>query len=266
MNKYQLLDSGGEEKLEAFGPHVLRRPSAQAPWRPTQKKWTNANATFVRDRGWNQELSPWELKLGGMTFKLKPNEFGHVGIFPEHEMHWKWMEERLNQKSNVLNLFAYTGGATLACAKAGAKVCHLDASKKTVNWAKENTALNSLQDAPIRYITDDAVKFMRREVKRGSKYDGIILDPPTFGRGPSGELFKIEKSIQELLELCKQLLTPKPQFILFTSHTPGFTPTVIHHLLVQHMPKGKIETGEMFLKGEDALDLPSGSYGRWSHV
>ncbi|MCK4934944.1 MAG: class I SAM-dependent methyltransferase [Simkaniaceae bacterium] len=264
MNKYQLLDSGNEQKIEAFGPCILKRPSAQALWSPKNKQGLNLDSTFVRDSGWTKPLRPWQIEHHGLKFKLMPNEFGHVGLFPEHATHWSFLESCIEKGASVLNLFAYTGGATLACAKAGAAVCHVDASKKTVSWARENAELNGLQNAKIRYIVDDAIKFMRREVKRGISYDGIILDPPTFGRGPSGELFKIEKEIQECLQLAQKLLSKKSRFLLFTSHTPGFTPTVMKHLLEELKPKSQIEIGEMFLQGSHALDLPSGSYGRFA--
>ena len=173
------------------------------------------------------------------------------------------MKEKMNKKCSILNLFAYTGGATLVAAKRGADVCHLDASKTTVAWARENAALNKLEKAPVRWIVDDAIKFLGREVRRGTRYDGIILDPPTFGRGNQGEVFKIEKDLPVILDLCYQLLTPDPSFVILSSHTPGYTPLVLHHLLKQAKGdrKGTIEMGEMVIPGP--LDLTSGTYARW---
>jgi 23S rRNA (cytosine1962-C5)-methyltransferase len=169
----------------------------------------------------------------------------------------------VTNKSRILNLFAYSGGVTFAAAQQGAQVCHLDASKGMVDWARQNAALNQLQDAPIRWIVDDALKFLRREKKRESLYDGIILDPPTFGRGSQGEVFKIEQDILPLLEACKEVLVKEPRFVIFSCHTPGFTPLVLRHLIEQVFPKGRIDTGEMMLHSEGALSIPSGAFARW---
>jgi 23S rRNA (cytosine1962-C5)-methyltransferase len=263
---YKLIDSGNENKLEQFGDYLLVRPCSQAVWKPSLEKraWEEADSVFSREPAnrWRGSLpSSWTMEFEQVTFKLVPTEFGHVGIFPEHALLWKWMKSKLQKNSSVLNLFAYTGGATLVAAKTGAKVCHVDASKTTVAWARENAALNHLKEAPIRWIVDDVVKFLKREIRRGVRYDGIILDPPTFGRGSQGEVFKIEKDLPEILDLCFQLLSNDPLFVILSCHTPGYTPLVLHHLLLQAREGGTIEMGEMVIPGP--LDLTSGTYARW---
>ncbi|MDX8430695.1 MAG: class I SAM-dependent methyltransferase [Candidatus Algichlamydia australiensis] len=265
---YSLLDSGNEEKLERFGDYTLVRPSSAAVWGPSDSKlWKSADAHFTRtpaNKWANREKLPptWKIELSGLTFKIEPSDFGHLGIFPEHEMHWQWMEKVLKgKKANVLNLFAYTGAATLAAARSGASVCHLDASKPMVDWARTNADLNHLADRPVRWIVDDVMKFLRREVRRNRKYDAIVLDPPTFGRGPNGELFKIEKEIGPLLELCKELLSDTPLFVLLTCHTPGYTPTVLQNLLSQNFSHGRIEAGETLIQSK--ISLPAGAFARW---
>lgn len=268
--QYSLLDSGNQNKLEQFGDYTLVRPCAQAVWKPSldQKTWKEADAIFTREPSNRWVASPplpnaWTVECEDILFKVMPTDFGHIGIFPEHALLWKWMKQKMQKKCSILNLFAYTGGATLVAAKAGADVCHVDASKTTVAWARENAALNKLEKAPVRWIVDDAIKFLGREVRRGIRYDGIILDPPTFGRGSQGEVFKIEKDLPVILDLCFQLLSPDPQFVILSSHTPGYTPLVLHHLLLQakESRKGTIEMGEMVIPGP--LDLTSGTYARW---
>ncbi len=268
---YSLLDSGDEQKLEKFGPYTLIRPCAQAIWKP-KKSWdkVKVDAVFSREKEnkWKMmnKLPPsWIIELQGVKFKIAPTDFGHLGVFPEHSMLWAWMQEKIKtrQTPNILNLFAYSGGATLSCAQAGAKVCHLDASKGMVTWARENAELNKLQSAPIRWIVEDVLKFLQREQKRNVKYDGIILDPPSFGRGNKGEIFKIEKDIHPLLHACKSLLSNDPLFLVLTSHTPGFTPLAMDHLLSQCLHKGKVETGEMVISSAESFALPSGSFAKW---
>jgi 23S rRNA (cytosine1962-C5)-methyltransferase len=273
---YALLDSGKELKLEQFGDFVLARPCSQALWNPTLKKeaWDKADASFSRDEGQGWKVKgrlpeQWVVSFSGLQFKISPTDFGHLGIFPEHSIVWEEMRALLkNQKRqlNILNLFAYSGGATLAAAQCGAKVCHLDASKGMVSWARENAALNQLQNAPIRWIVDDVTKFLTREIRRGVVYDGIILDPPTFGRGSNGEIFKIEKEIGALLQLCRSVLSPTPLFVYFTSHTPGMTPQVLQHLLAQmmHGMRGEIRGREMLLSAETGFAIPSGSFASWT--
>jgi 23S rRNA (cytosine1962-C5)-methyltransferase len=221
--------------------------------------------------------SSWEIKAGGLIFKLSSTDFGHLGIFPEQKPFWEWIEQKVSShaassfaassfKPRVLNLFAYSGGSTLAAAKGGAAVCHLDASKGMVSWARENAILNGLREAPIRWIVEDVKKFLAREIKRGSRYEGIILDPPTFGRGAKGEIFKIEEEIVPLLRDCTALLSDRPLFVLFSCHTPGFSPLVMQHLMNQAMNQyqGTLEVGEMVLSGHNAIfDVPSGTYAKW---
>lgn len=273
--QYQFLDAGGGRKLERFGEWILERPCAQAVWAPQHRElWREADASFSRDRGAHWEFrSPrvkngWMCELGGLSFILKPTDFGHVGIFPEHLLGWRLAEESiaaaLPRRLSILNLFAYSGGATLACAKAGAEVCHLDASRKMTDWARDNANANHLQDAPVRWIVDDVTKFLNREIRRGRKYDGIILDPPSFGRGTSKELFQIDQCMLELLDLCRQCLSDTPSFALLTCHTPGYTPLVLSHLAAQSFPEGEIKTGEMILPvAGNALAVPSGAYAFW---
>jgi 23S rRNA (cytosine1962-C5)-methyltransferase len=266
MKNYQLIDSGDGQKLERFGEFTLLRPCAQAVWRPSILK-PSADAVFNREEKWvfHKKLpKSWTVMHGGVEFKVDLTDFGHLGLFPEHADLWEWMRPLVKKGSRILNLFAYSGGVTLAAAQQGAEVCHLDASKGMIDWARENATLNMQQKAPIRWIVDDALKFLKREKKRESFYDGIILDPPTFGRGSQGEVFKIERDILPLLELCSELLTKKPLFVIFSCHTPGFTPLCMRHLLGQTMPKGEIEVGEMALHSPGAISIPSGSFAKWT--
>ncbi len=272
---YLLLDSGGMQKLERFGPYCIVRPCSQALWNPQlpSEVWRSADAHFSREGGnsWKSNLhlpKEWIAEVEGIRFKIAPTDFGHLGVFPEHSLLWKEMTELIRsqtQPPQVLNLFAYSGGATLAAAKAGAHVCHLDASKGMVSWARDNAALNNLQQAPIRWIVDDVVKFLKREVRRGIRYDGIILDPPSFGRGARGEVFKIERDIHDILKLCQEVLSDEPLFVYLTSHTPGMTPLVMRYLLEQMMrgKQGSISSGEMIIPSEKGYELPSGSYARF---
>ncbi len=266
MTDYQLLDSGNGRKWERFGGVILNRPCPQAVWRP--KGCAEADATFSREEGtkWTfQKKIPasWTIRIEGVSMKISLTDFGHLGVFPEHASLWGWMRERIEPGTKVLNLFAYSGGATLAAAQKGASVCHLDASKGMVDWARENAALNDLSSAPIRWIVDDAIKFLRREVKRGNRYEGILLDPPTFGRGSQGEVFKIERDIQPLIELCRDLLSDKARFLIFSCHTPGFTPIVLSHLLGQFF-KAPVEAFEMLLESDASYSIPSGCAARIS--
>lgn len=267
--EYQLLDSGDGLKFERFGPYSLIRPASQAVWKPqlSKKEWDKSDALFTREES-NQWVKPinqeWRLKIADITFRLNATDFGHLGVFPEQQDFWIWIQENTKPNMRVLNLFAYSGGSTLAAAKAGAQVTHLDSSKGMVAWARENAALNQLEKAPIRWIVDDAIKFIKREIKRENLYDAIILDPPSFGRGAQGEVFKIDEQVHNLLTLCTSLLTPEARYILFSCHTPGYTPLIMHNLLKQTAPQGKIDAGEMILKGnENVLPLPSGTFARW---
>lgn len=278
-NQYELLDAGGGRKLERFGAYVLDRPCAQAVWRPQlpPEAWHRADAAFTREAGGNgrwefrtrERLNTgWRCTLGGIEFLLRPTDFGHVGIFPEHSTGWLRMTEaakRAGRELNVLNLFAYSGGATLAAAKAGCAVCHLDASRKMVDWARENAAVNGLEAKPIRWIVDDVRKFLLREIRRGRKYDGIVLDPPSFGRGTNQELFQIDSNMLDVLGLCRDVLSEQPAYLYLTCHTPGYTPLVLRHLLQQVLPGGKCETGEMAIPAAGSvLPVPSGSFAWWT--
>ena len=279
QTQYKLIDSGKGRKLEQFGPYLLSRPCSQAVWEPqlSEKIWHQADASFSREQEnkWTKRhVLPenWQVEVAGVRFKLSSTDFGHLGIFPEQKPFWEWIQTKIkthlhpNFKPRILNLFAYSGGSTLAAAKAGASVCHLDASKGMVTWARENAILNGLEHAPIRWIVEDVKKFLFRELKRGSRYEGIILDPPSFGRGSKGEIFKIEEEVVELLRDCRNLLSERSLFILFSCHTPGFSPLVMEHLLGQTMKDypGTLESGEMVLEGEKGvLPLPSGTYAKW---
>ena len=278
MNEYTLLDSGHGRKLEQFGDFILDRPCAQAVWNPAQPAlWESAHAAFTRKDGlqWTgRENLPdaWEAAIEGVRMKLATTDFGHLGVFPETRELWRWIRETLRtqfktrgEPLSFLNLFAYSGGATLAAAQSGAQCCHVDASKGMVAWARDNAALNDLQEHPIRWIVDDVNKFLQREARRGRRYDAILLDPPSFGRGKSGELYKIEHALLETLQLVKDILSDQPAFVYLTSHTPGFTPTVLSNLLAELLPDGSLEQGEMVLQGKPGvLDVPSGTWSRWS--
>lgn len=261
---YTLLDSGNEEKLEQWGDHLLIRPCPQALWKPSKPAlWKEASAKFVRGKPWKGIPKEWTLDYHGITFKLIPTDFGHLGLFPEHAQHWEWMDSALEKPSEVLNLFAYSGAATLYLAKQGHSVCHLDAAKGMVDWARENAHLNQLDQAPIRWIVDDALKFLKREIKRGRRYDALLLDPPSFGRGAQGQVFKIERDLPILLDLCRQVLKPDPAFFLLTCHTPGLTPHLLQNLLSQTFPKSTPTSGEMLLLSAHGLPLPSGTFARF---
>jgi 23S rRNA (cytosine1962-C5)-methyltransferase len=278
---YKLLDSGDGKKLERFGQYILIRPSAQAAWKPQKGAlyWQKAYASFARDNGnkWsNRETLPasWEIQIDQIRFMLKTTDFGHLGVFPEQQQLWKKITETLtkaqkqsNDRLSVLNLFAYSGGATLAAAQAGAEVCHVDSAKGMIEWARENAVLNNLQNAPIRWILDDVTKFLKREIRRGRTYNAIILDPPTFGRGRHGEVYKIEKQLYETLLLCKKLLSKKRVFVLLSSHTPGYSPIVLKNLLMQIMGFccDQIESGELLLSGDaPTFPLPNGTFVFWT--
>lgn len=274
---YELLDSGNGQKLERFGPVILARPCAQAVWEPSRPElWESASATFDRKDGLNwhgRERLPeeWIVTVRGVRMRLSTTDFGHLGIFPETLDLWDWIagavgaaRKQTSQSPRFLNLFAYSGGATLAAALAGAQCCHLDASKGMVEWARGNAALNGLEDSGTRFIVDDVGAFLKREVRRGRKYDCVLLDPPSFGRGKRGELYKVEKNVQETLDLVRQVMSDTPLFVILTSHTPGFSPIVLRNLLEQTFGAGTLACGEMLLRGaEGVLDLPSGTWGRW---
>lgn len=275
---YELLDSGYGRKLERFGDVVLSRPCAQAIWKASlsQNEWSRADAVFDREEGNHWEgrsrlPDHWIIDDGGIKFHLSVTDFGHLGIFPEQRAQWQWIRETVSAEMkrrvgtcSILNLFAYSGGSTLAAAIAGGSVCHLDASRGMVQWASENATLNGIEN--VRWIVDDAHKFLSRETRRGNKYDGIILDPPTFGRGEGGEMYKIERDLPETLKMCRDLMSDNPLFMLLSAHTPGCSPQVVGNLLHQAMSgiPGAVDTGEMLLTGDaGVLPLPSGTYARW---
>ena len=268
---YELIDSGDGRKLERFGKFVLARPCAQAMWRPSlpATEWSRADASFDREDGnrWHGRGNlpkEWQITTAGIRFKLGGTDFGHLGIFPEQRAQWKWIRDAVagaGRRTALLNLFAYSGGSTMAAALGGAEVCHLDASKGMVDWARENAALNGLSDSPIRWIVDDAHKFMKREIRRGRRYDAIVLDPPTFGRGAGGETYKIERDLRETLELVRELLSDHPLFVLFSSHTPGLSVLVAENIMGQLLPSARLEAGEMLLEG-GSTPCPSGIYCR----
>lgn len=277
MNEYELLDSGHGRKLERFGRITLDRPCAQAVWNPREPQlWSEADAFFTRKqglewRGRDQLPNSWVAAVNSVRMKLSTTDFGHLGVFPETRSIWDWIRRTIkneiterNEPLQFLNLFAYSGGATLAAAQGGAHCCHVDASKGMVQWARENAELNGLEAHPIRWIIDDVNKFLGREIKRGRRYDAILLDPPSFGRGKGGELYKIEQALLETMELVKKVMSTRPCFLYLTSHTPGFTPIVLQNLLSQLHHSGKIECGEMLLTGKaDTFEVPSGTWARW---
>ena len=259
---------------------MLARPCAQAVWKPALPavEWRKATATFFRDGGnkWHgrEKLPPtWTIAVDGTKFQLSSTDFGHLGIFPEQRDQWRRIAEECaafrkkhHRAPRAINLFAYSGGSTLAAARAGAEVCHVDASKGMVDWARKNAALNQLEDKPIRWIVDDVTKFLERELRRENRYDLLILDPPSYGRGAKGEVFKIENDLPNLLALLQKLLSDQPLGVLLSCHTPELTPISLHHLMQQAFGEqgGKIDQGEMQLRGaEDTLPVPSGSFSWW---
>ena len=279
-NGYELLDSGAFQKLERFGSVVLSRPCAQAVWQQTLPKaeWQKVTATFFRDggnqwRGRDKLPETWTIEVDGTKFQLSSTDFGHLGIFPEQRDQWRRIREtcaeyskRHGRPARVLNLFAYSGGSTLAAALAGAEVCHVDASKGMVDWARKNATLNGLEEKPVRWIVDDVTKFLERELRRERQYDLLILDPPSYGRGAKGEVFKIENDLPPLLSLLGKLMSPQPLGVLLSCHTPELTPISLHHMLLQQFGRngGKVEHGEMQLRGASGvLPVPSGSFAWW---
>ena len=279
---YTLLDSGGERKLEQIGEHRLVRQAPQAVWsrRLPVAEWQAADAVYERDStgggDWQfgQKMARrLEILYANIHFQIKLTDFGHLGLFPEQAENWEWMRrlirarlQRTNGRNlNVLNLFAYTGGSTLACSQAGAHLVHVDAAKGVVDWAKENAQLSRLEERPIRWLVDDALKFVKREARRESLYQGIILDPPSFGRGPQGEVFKIENDLLPLLDACREILADDALFVLLTCHTPGFTPTTLRNEILEIMDGqgGRVEEGEMLIPEQSGRMLPSGAYARW---
>ncbi len=276
-NDYQILDMANGEKLEKWNNITLVRPDPQIIWKQKTypEKWKKADAKYSRSNtgggawNYNKKLpSAWQVKYKDLVFNIKPMGFKHTGLFPEQAVNWDWMISKIkstNKEIKVLNLFAYTGGATVACLSAGASVCHVDSSKGMVSWAKENVTSSGLQDRKVRYIVDDVVKFVNREIRRGNKYDAIIMDPPSYGRGTNGEVWKFEDNIYDLVELCSKVLTDKPLFFLINSYTTGISSMVLENILKLNIhAKGKFSNGEIGIPMQNSnLVLPCGIYGRW---
>lgn len=276
---YEIIDAGNGEKLEKWNGFVLRRPDPQAMWKVTDYSvWKNADARYYRSSkgGGNWEFSRslpeyWTVRYKDLVFKVCPTNFKHTGLFPEQAVNWDYMINKIKKcgrKVKVLNLFAYTGGATIACSYAGADVVHVDAAKGMVAWAKENMHLSGLDNNNIRFIVDDCIKFVEREARRGNKYDAIVMDPPSYGRGPNGEVWKFEDSLYNLIESCLKILSDEPLFFLINSYTTGISNTVLNNILKMTILKkygnGKIESGEIGLPiTRDNLVLPCGIYGLW---
>lgn len=275
---YEILDMANGEKLERWGNIYLIRPDPQIIWKDKsyQNKWNMANARYNRSNtgggAWEYKKrlpESWQIKYKNLTFNVKPMGFKHTGLFPEQAVNWDWMIKKIKDSKreiNVLNLFAYTGGATVACLSAGAKVCHVDSSKGMTTWAKENVESSGLRDRPVRFIIDDVIKFVQREIRRERKYDAIIMDPPSYGRGKNGEVWQFENNISDLVELCTKVLSDDPLFFLINSYTTGISSKVLENLLYLNMKKykGIISSGEIGLPMKDSkLVLPCGIYGRW---
>ena len=277
-NDYEVLDTSRGEKLERWGDYLLVRPDPQVIWDTPRKQygWKHPNGHYHRSKQGGGEWEffdlpkQWSIHYKELTFQLKPFSFKHTGLFPEQATNWDWFSEKIRNAGRpvkVLNLFAYTGGATLAAAKAGAAVTHVDASKGMVGWAKENAAASGLSNAPIRWLVDDCTKFVEREIRRGNYYDGIIMDPPSYGRGPKGEIWKIEESIHPFIRLTAQLLSDQPLFFLVNSYTTGLAPAVLTYMIATELKKygGHVESEEIGLPvTESGLVLPCGASGRWS--
>ncbi len=279
---FQLVDCGEGMKQEKWGPYTLVRPDPQVLWPrqgvPAGSRWEHWDGFYHRSEagGGRWEFrrplpEHWEIRYDalGLTFKIRPTSFKHTGLFPEQAVNWDWVHaliSRAGRPVNVLNLFGYTGAATCAAAAAGASVCHVDAAEGMVKWCRENAALSGLQDKPIRFIADDCLKFVRREAKRGKRYDAVIMDPPTYGRGSTGELWKLEDHLWDLLQECRSILSEKPLFFLINAYTARLSPTVVANLLSQlfHGHGGSISSGEVGLPiHRDGKVLPCGIYGRW---
>ena len=277
--EYKILDMANGQKLEQWGNIILSRPDPQIIWKEKSYPsiWKNADAVYSRSKtgggSWkyNKKLPEnWQIKYKDLIFNIKPMGFKHTGLFPEQAVNWDWMIDKIKKAKRdikVLNLFAYTGGATVACLYAGASVCHVDSSKGMVSWAKENVQSSGWADKKVRYIVDDVNKFVAREIRRGNKYDAIIMDPPSYGRGANGEVWQFENNIYDLVELCKQVLSDNPLFFLINSYTTGISNSVLANILnltIEKKYKGQVSSGEVGLPMENSeLVLPCGIYGRW---
>ncbi|ROR31710.1 23S rRNA (cytosine1962-C5)-methyltransferase [Mobilisporobacter senegalensis] len=275
---YEVIDSSKGEKLERWGDYILVRPDPQVIWDTPKKdpRWKKMNGHYHRSSKGGGEWEffdlpkQWTINYKNLTFNLQPFSFKHTGLFPEQAANWDWFSKKIKEAGRevkVLNLFAYTGGATISAAAAGASVTHVDASKGMVTWAKENAKSSGLEDAPIRYLVDDCVKFVEREIRRGNKYDAIIMDPPSYGRGPKGEIWKIEEQIHAFIKLCTGILSEKPLFFLLNSYTTGLQPAVLTYMLSVELCSrygGKVNSDEIGLPViGNGLVLPCGASGRW---
>ncbi len=279
---YELIDASCGERLERWGNIILIRPDPQVIWNTPKRNvlWNQAHAIYHRSNtggGYWKKLKKmpdvWKIQYDGLIFRLKLMNFKHTGIFPEQAANWEFIYNKIrktDRKLNILNLFAYTGAATLVAAKAGAKVCHVDASKGMVSWAKENAIASGLHERPIRWIVDDCIKFVQREIRRGKKYDGIIMDPPSYGRGPSGEVWRLEEQLFSLVNLCLNLLSDEAKFFILNSYTTGLSPAVMEYLLGETIQKnlsGKVKSEEIgLLVKEHNRVLPCGSTAIWQSL
>ena len=276
--EYEVLDTGDWEKLERWGDVILRRPDPQTIWpKADPQMWEKADAVYHRsEKGGGQwefrKTLPerWTLRWEDLGFYVRPTGFKHTGLFPEQEANWRWMGKILRESGRtdvrVLNLFGYTGGATVACAAAGARVTHVDAAKGMVQWAKENRQLSGLPETSCRWIVEDALAFVRREIRRGNRYDGILMDPPSYGRGPSGEVWKLENELYGLVETCSQALSDEPLFFLINSYTTGFQASVLSNMIgkcVTPRYGGRTDSQELCLPVRTGGVLPCGASGRW---
>ena len=277
---YEVIDCSGGEKLERWGDYILLRPDPQVIWQGERKNplWKNAHAVYHRSSSGGGYWEPlkkvpdvWSVNYNDLIFRLKPMGFKHTGLFPEQSVNWKFMQEKIRSADrdiSVLNLFAYTGGATVAGLKAGATVTHVDASKGMVSWAKENAVASGLSDRPVRWLVDDCLKFVKREIRRGNKYDGIVMDPPSYGRGPNGEVWKLEHQIGELLTEVGKILSDKPLFFVLNSYTGGLSPTILNYMvktLIAPNNRGTVFTDEIGLKITDRdIVLPCGNTTIWT--
>lgn len=276
--EYEILDMADGEKLEVWKNVKLIRPDPQIIWKEKThpELWKSADARYNRSSqgggGWKYAKKvpqTWQVHYGDLTFNIKPMGFKHTGLFPEQAVNWDWMMQKIKEQKRpikVLNLFAYTGGATVACLAAGASVCHVDSSKGMTEWAKENVKSSGLENKPVRFLIDDVSKFVQREIRRGNQYDAIIMDPPSYGRGKNGEVWQFESGIADLVELCTQVLSQAPLFFLINSYTTGISAKVLENILrlKLNFKKGKISSGEIGLPMKNSeLVLPCGIFGRW---
>ncbi len=278
-NDYELIDASGGEKLERWGSHILLRPDPQAIWKTARRdaRWKAPEAVYRRSNsgggGWEKNRLPqsWKIGYGSLSFQVKPMSFKHTGIFPEQASNWDWAMDKIQNAGRpirVLNLFAYTGGATCACLKAGASVCHVDAARGMVQWAKENATLSGVADRDVRWIVDDCVKFCQREIRRGHSYDAIIMDPPSYGRGPGGEVWRLEDNLWPLCQTARDLLSDNPLFVLINSYTTGLSPAVLTYiaesLFTRKYHDGHSDAQELGLSATaSGLILPCGASCRW---